>query len=233
MSNIYQDGTYLSRTETWHLEDSPWKASHILRMLTKNNIEPGSLAEVGCGAGGVLNALSKSDLLQNCQLVGYDISPQAIQLSKKHSNDRVEFQCGDAFDGGLEYGDVLLAIDVFEHVPDYLGFLTACQSLAEFKLYHIPLDLHVSSILRASFIDGRTSLGHLHYFTAESAIESLRDTGHEIVDSFYTCAAADLVRYHRSPKRIAASLPRRIAAKISPELGARYLGGFSLMVLAR
>ena len=70
-----------------------------------------------------------------------------------------------------------------------MGFLEKCRAKAEYKIYHIPLDVHVSSVLRNAFIGGRYTLGHLHYFTADSAIATLKDTGHEIVDYLYTNAA--------------------------------------------
>jgi hypothetical protein len=78
---------------------------------------------------------------------------------------------------------------VFEHVPDYIGFLEKCKPLAKYKIYHIPLDIHVSSVLRGSFVNARYSVGHLHYFSEESALATLKDTGHEIVDCFYTNGA--------------------------------------------
>ena len=45
--------------------------------------------------------------------------------------------------------DVLLVIDVFEHVPDYLGFIEKLRQKADLKVFHIPLDLSVSSIVRS------------------------------------------------------------------------------------
>ena len=44
--------------------------------------------------------------------------------------------------------DLLLMLDVFEHVEDYIGLLRAVRSKAKQKLFHIPLDLSVQSVLR-------------------------------------------------------------------------------------
>jgi hypothetical protein len=38
VAKIYRDGTYLKNNETWHVEDSPWKAKHIATILQNNNI---------------------------------------------------------------------------------------------------------------------------------------------------------------------------------------------------
>jgi len=52
-----EKGNYLENNPTWHIEDSPWKAKQIFKMLNKNSINPKSIAEIGCGAGEILNQL--------------------------------------------------------------------------------------------------------------------------------------------------------------------------------
>ena len=51
MSDMYVDGKYLKQNPTWDVEDAPWKADHIFRMLEKNHLKPGSVCEIGCGCG--------------------------------------------------------------------------------------------------------------------------------------------------------------------------------------
>jgi hypothetical protein len=123
-------------------------------------------------------------------------------------------------------------MDVIEHVPDYLGFLEECRGRARHKLYHIPLDLHVSSVLRGSFVRARRTVGHIHYFTAESALDCLTDTGHRVVDFHYTDGGLALSALHPSAKRSLANIPRRCMAAFSTAWAARLLGGYSLLVLA-
>jgi hypothetical protein len=103
----------------------------------------------------------------------------------------------------------------------------------KYKLYHIPLDINVSAVLRNSLIRHRKTIGHIHYFTAESALATLQDTGHEIVDFAYTNGAIDLFKHHPLVKTAIANGPRWLCAKISTPLAARLLGGFSLLVLAK
>jgi len=129
--------------------------------------------------------------------------------------------------------DVLLVIDVFEHIPDYMGFVAKCRVRAEYKIFHMPLDIHVSSVLRNAFIGGRYTLGHLHYFTADSAIATLKDSGHEIVDHVYTNAAFGLFKEHPSIKRMVANVPRWLFSKFSLPFTVRVFGGYSLLVLAK
>ena len=100
-------------------------------------------------------------------------------------------------------------------------------------MYHIPLDLHVSSVVRGSFIGGRYTIGHLHYFTAESAIATLKDSGYQIVDYFYTNGGIDLFMKHPSYRKLIANVPRWFFSKISTPMTARLFGGFSLLVLTK
>ena len=234
MENIYKDGQYLEATKTWHAEDSPWKARQIKKIIDKNTLQPNSIAEIGCGSGSILDELSKQPDLQHVCFEGYDISPQAIEIAKKLENERIEFFEKDILSEDNEKQfDILMVIDVFEHVPDYMGFVGKCKTKAKYKIYHIPLDIHVSSVFRNSFIKNRYTIGHIHYFTADSAIRTLRDTGHEIIDSFYTNGAFGVFNEHPKIKTAVANLPRWLFSKFSVPFTVRVFGGYSLLVLAK
>lgn len=130
--------------------------------------------------------------------------------------------------------DLLLTIDVFEHVPDYLGFLKSLRSRAEMKVFHIPLDLSVSSVLRPqSFLRVRRDVGHLHYFSQETAIAALEDCGYQILDAPLTAGALEVAGKYGTTRTRLANFPRRIFGSISQRWAARILGGWSLLVLAK
>ena len=230
MENIYTNQEYLKKNPTWHDEDSPWKASQIMELLTRNKIKFQKVAEIGCGAGGVIKAVS-SQLGDGLQFKGFDISPEAIHMAEKHRQPGLSFYCEDLLLSS-EYHDLLLIIDVIEHIPDYLGFTTKCQTKARYKIYHIPLDIHVSSVLRARFVVGRRTVGHLHYFSAESALDTICDTGHKVIDYMYTDGGVALAKLHPSFRRTLANLPRKFVGLFSKKLSARWFGGYSLLVLA-
>lgn len=234
MNSIYTNGKYLEATQTWHSEDSSWKADYISKIIQNNQLQPNRIAEIGCGAGAILDELSKKDYLKYVQFIGYDISPQAIEIAQKINNKNVSFFYEDILlENNKEYFDILLVIDVLEHVPDYIGFVKKCREKAEHKIYHIPLDLHVSSVLRNTFTECRYTFGHLHYFTMDSAIATLKDTGHEILDFVYINDAMGLFSKHPSLKKSVANVPRWLFSKFSLQLTARLFGGYSLLVLAK
>ncbi len=232
--NLYTSGQYQKNNPQWHSEDSPWKVKQIYRIIEKNRVQFQTVVDIGCGAGTILDELAKKIDDPNVSFKGYDVAAPAIEMAQKIASPRVNFEVGNLLDeGNQEQFGLLLAIDVFEHVPDYMGFLEKCRHKAKYQIYHIPLDIHISSVIRNTFIRGRHSLGHLHYFTAESALATLKDTGHEIVDFFYTDGALSLFEQHPSFKRAVANVPRRLLSKVSVPLTARILGGYSLLVLTK
>jgi hypothetical protein len=228
---LYKDGRYLELNPTWHAEDSPWKAKQIFDMIRRNNLQPNSICEVGCGAGEILSQLHL--LLSGLtSFTGYEVSPQAFQLCEEKEKEGLRFHLGDLLAQDEAYFDVVLAIDVFEHVEDYFGFLRRLRNKGQFKIFHIPLDLSVQAVLRASpILTQRQSVGHLHYFTKETALAALADTGYEILDHFYTSHCIDLPA--RSFKNSLAKVPRKIAFQLHQDLAVRILGGFSMMVLTQ
>jgi SAM-dependent methyltransferase len=234
MDSIYTSGQYLEATETWHAEDSQWKADCIGKLIWRNRLQPQRIAEIGCGVGGILEELAKQDQLKDVSFSGHDIAPKAIELARRRENSRLRFFCQDLLsEENQERVDILLVIDVLEHVTDYLGFLQKCRTKAEYKIYHIPLDIHVSSVLRNNLIQDRYTVGHIHYFTADSAVAALKDTGHEILDQIYTSGAFGLFKQHPSFKKAVANIPRWLVSKLSVPLTAKIFGGYSLLVLAK
>jgi len=224
-----ENGEYLKNNPTWHVEDSPWKASQIIKILNRNPINPKSIAEIGCGAGEILNQLHMS-MPNDVSFTGYDISSDAIRLTKAREKERLEFKHENFLESNSCF-DLLLMIDVFEHVDDYLGFLTISKNKAKNTIFHIPLDISVQAILRNKLMAERNSCGHLHYFMKETALATLVDSGYEIVDFFYTAVSLDLPR--KTLKSKIAFLPRKILFKANKDFAAKMLGGFSLLVLTK
>ncbi len=224
-----ENGEYLKNNPNWHIEDSPWKAKQILKIIKKNNISPKKIAEIGCGAGEILNQLYLN-LPNDVNFTGYDISIDANKLSKKREKERLTFKNENLIDKN-DFFDLLLMIDVFEHVDDYISFLKSARNNSKYTVFHIPLDISAQSILRNKLILERNNVGHLHYFTKDTAIATLKDCGYEVIDSFYTKWSFELPR--KTLKSKLAVLPRKLLFKINNDFAANLLGGFSLMVITK
>ncbi len=243
LTDQYLEGDYLRKVPDWHAGDSPWKAMKVLDMLNRHGISPRSLCDVGCGAGEILIELRKK-LAADVRLVGYDISPQAIDICKSKEGGNLRFEQCDFVKSSSEAYDVALLLDVFEHVPDYLGFLEALRGRAHWFVFHVPLDISVEVVARRSnhMMYMRKRYGHLHYFTKETALATLADAGYTVVDYFFT-ADAEISGMSKMPQgykarlwhlfRYARFLLERVTFRLSPATAARIFKGCNLMVLAR
>jgi SAM-dependent methyltransferase len=227
-----KNSEYLEKNPTWHIEDSPWKATQILKMITRNKLTPKTVVEIGCGAGEILNQLHQRMEDKSVEFSGFEISPDAIELTKLREKERLHFYHQDLLQANNQY-DLLLMIDVFEHVPDYIGFINKSKDKATYKIYHIPLDISVFGIMINSFKKGRESVGHIHYFNKETALATLRDSGQEIIDWFYTPGALEINKKGLSFAGKIVNFFRRISYKLSPNRAVNTFGGFSLLVLTK
>jgi cyclopropane fatty-acyl-phospholipid synthase-like methyltransferase len=200
-------------------------------MLKRNGIAPATVCEIGCGAGEILNCLAH-DLGYAAVFHGYEISPQAFEICRKKEKPNLHFFREDLLEKEGPVFDVVMAIDVLEHVDDYFGFLRKLRVKGTYKIFHIPLDLSVQAVLRSSpILTARSTAGHIHYFTKETALATIKDTGYDVVDYFYTCGSLDLPDRGRNAGLL--KLPRKFLFSLHQDLTVRILGGFSLLVLAR
>lgn len=229
-SAIYRDGSYLKNNPSWHVEESPFKVRQIRRMMKQQNLAPKTVCDVGCGAGLVLAEL-QPHLPSDCVCWGYDVSPDALALSAKRGNENLRFRLFDIRKDQCDtFFDLLLMLDVFEHVEDYIGLVRSVRSKAKQKLFHIPLDLSVQAVVRRNgLLLRRDHHAHLHYFTKETALRTLTDVGYFIVDYFFTPRCIELGDVF--VQKIA-RIPRQLSFALAPDVTVRVLGGYSLMVLA-
>ncbi len=229
--NLYTSGDYLEKNPGWHVEESPWKARQIIQMLTRNHLEPRAICEVGCGVGEVLKQLQKN-MEDDCTFAGYDISPQAIEIAQSRANARLYFKLMDIQQEQEVFFDLILVMDVVEHLEDYFSFLRAIGPKSAYKIIHIPLDLSAQTVLRrGGLLKVRNAYGHLHYFTKETALQTVKDTGYDILDYYYTARALEIPG--KGVTRNLMNIPRKVLFAINPELATHALGGWSLLILAK
>jgi len=232
-SNIYTNGEYFENNPTWDVEDSPWKADIINSLIERNRISANKIVEVGCGAGEILTSLAEKNP-DIKTLKGYDISPQAISLAENRKSQRVQFYLGDFINGDQRTSvDVILVIDVLEHVSDYYGFLQKLKSKSRYFVFHIPLDLSCRTILKPYIMhQQRKAVGHLHYFSEEMVWWFLKDSGFTVIDWEYTKPVTD-IRESGSFKQYIKKKLRNVSYNINKKKSVKLWGGYSLMILAK
>src|SRR5512146_2806150 len=131
---LYTSGAYVEKVPDWHVEESAGKAWQILRLIKRNRLEPRTIADVGCGAGEVLRRLQMA-LPPQTRFVGFAISARAIELALTRANERITFTLGDIQQDTAAHFDVLLVLDVVEHVEDYFAFLRALKDKSDYKIF--------------------------------------------------------------------------------------------------
>jgi len=200
-----------------------------MKMLDRHKqLAPRTVCEVGCGAGQVLVEL-QNRLPRSTFFSGYEISSDAFKMCLPKANEFLHFNLLDFSEFAGEPFDLLLALDVVEHVPDYLGFLRDLRHNAHYVLFHIPLELTVHSLMRGVLMLNRNTYGHLHHFTKDTALATLQDCGYKVVDWFYTPSVVDVTQ--PGIKSGGSSLLRRTGFRIAPDKSVLLLGGYALMVL--
>lgn len=226
----YESGDYLSKNPTWDEEDSGWKANQVLKIFNRNHLAPKSIVEVGCGAGGILASLH--DTLPEIEYSGFEIAPDVSQFWEKHASKKITFAVEDFLQKQTAHFDVLLLLDVFEHVPNPFEFLAALRGRADFYVFHVPLDLSAISVARERpLLEVRQKVGHIHYFTKGLALALIQESGFQVLDWFYT--GASFTAPQVSWKAKLARIPRRFAYAVNRDWGVRIFGGDTLMVLAK
>ena len=230
LEEIYTNGIYLEKHPNWHIEESPWKVRHIMRMIKRHHLMPNTICEVGCGAGEVLRLL-QARMSDKCIFWGYDISPQAFEMCQERANERLHFKLADIKLEKEVLFDLILKHHVVEHMEDYFSFLRDIKQKSHYKIFHIPLDISVQTILRGkTLIRNRNVHGHIHYFTKETALRTLEDVGYEVLGYSYS-PEYELDAPLLQTKLM--NLPRMFFFALHEDWAVRILGGSRLLVLAK
>jgi SAM-dependent methyltransferase len=224
-------GSYADQNPDWHEADAAHKAQALAAAIRFAGLSPRSVVDVGCGTGRVL-ALLKREFdreLPDTEWEGWDIAPEAIARARKREGRRLTYVAGEFLDSERQV-DLLLGIDVIEHVEDDLGFLEGLRSRADWFLFRIPLDLSALDVVRPGrLLAARKVWGHRHFYTRDMALDLLQVAGYRV----------ETLRYDRvppprdTPRRRVVDLARRTLFAAAPDRAVRWVGGFSLIVCAR
>jgi SAM-dependent methyltransferase len=241
IANLYTSEQYLQNNPGWHVGASPWKASVILQAIERNHLRPQSVCEIGCGAGEILRIL-QAHLDDGCAFRGYDIAPDAIALAKERENEFFHAFLGDVREDQNYFCDLILIIDTLEHFENCFELLRDIKAKSTYKIFQLPLDISVKSILWNKLPEYRHATGHLHFFCKDIALEVIQAAGYEILDHFYAIEpfrGAGIrplpfpLNLIRTLVRALQRFPRLVLYALNQDLAARVFGDWKLIVVAR
>ena len=196
----------------------------------RTGIIPSSVCEVGCGSGACLAELRS--IYPAAELSGYDIAPDAAQFWANYEALNIQFEVNDVLSMKSLNCEVLMLLDVIEHLADPHAFLFALHGKAKYYVFHIPLDLSAVSVFReAPLLYVRNKVGHIHYFTQRLALSLLDESGYTVIEAGFTQAAFS------APSRswkvlLARPLRWLVYVLFGKERGVRLVGGETLIVVA-
>ncbi len=190
----------MSRAQSFDYESAIWGAETVrprewtiagyrLDEVLVHLPRRGRVLEVGCGAGRFLRALHRER--SELELVGADVSRHALTILSEASPD-IESRLveGDALPAAPGEFDLVLAMDVLEHVSDPDRMLAEIRRVLTpeglFHL-HVPCEADPRSLWR--WLPGQSGErglkrrfgGHIQLFRRDEILRRLRASGFEVV----------------------------------------------------
>lgn len=226
--DIYNNNKYLEENSDWHQQDSPYKAHLVHKVIKKNQLQFKSCVDLGCGAGLVTELLAAK--FPESKFLGIDLAADTEPFWKQRTKlENLTYQLTNFVESN-NVNDLVLCLDVFEHIEDYYGFLRDIRKNGKNFIFNIPLDMNAMKILSGGIKYAREEVGHLHYFNEFTAKQTLIDCGYKIQDSFLSSA---FLKVPPRNMRQAAILPLRILSlALGKSLSTKIFGGQSLVILA-
>ena len=218
----YATGQYAEAVPDWHSDDAPHKAAAVVALLSELGWEPKRVADVGCGTGSVLARVCEA---LDCEGQGVDVAPAAIERAA--SRPGLQFAVGDV--SAVAPCDVVLCLDVVEHVADDIELVRSLADCAPRIVLRIPLDASALDVLRPGrMLAARRNWGHRHVYTIDLVRALIDDAGLDLV----------ALRFDRVPFRASTAkgrlsdAVRRICHRWAPEPSTRVFGGYSVLLAA-
>jgi hypothetical protein len=227
-ARLYTDGEYARKHPAWHLPDAPAKAKDLTlglaELLQRLPGERLRLADVGAGVGGVLHevieVVRKLDPEVHVDPVGFEISQQAV-MAAGQLFPGLPIRCKflEASDGPF---DVVLLVDVLEHVENPWELLRTARATSRFLLVRQPLLECFSTFRHDNYSCQREEWGHIGFFTGRSFLDMAAATG-------WIPVKAGLI----APWELATSIsrggwPHRALCRLDRTIASYFLSGFYL-----
>jgi ubiquinone/menaquinone biosynthesis C-methylase UbiE len=250
--DLYTTDRYIAQNPTLHGEDTAWKLGLVLPLVDAFAKRVGkrtvTVLDVGGGAGLLLKAIAGHLARRHglkCRQLALDLSPGMLDLQARNNPDLERTILGDATQIPLADGevDLVLMLDVIEHVPEPAKSHAELRRVAGHVLYKIPLEDNVlvavldrirGGSIRAELV---RTLGHVNSytirrFTAEVARHVGKVVKREVGDVFSYYLSSPDYRPTLSRRQLLVNRVGAVLYRVAPSAAARLLGGSAAFLVA-
>jgi SAM-dependent methyltransferase len=171
---------------TWRELGARRKAENIMRVCRELN--PVSVAEIGCGTGSVLRMLHSMNFAHKYCCV--DLSPSAVSFARDSCSAFTSLAVASTADA-LPFPDgafdLTILSHVIEHLDNPLSALSESSRVARFIVVEVPTEKVFSNFVRTRILHrpypSLASAGHVQFWSPSSIATFLeREAGLEIVN---------------------------------------------------
>lgn len=185
----YQE-EYILKNKDLHSEDSFEKARNVSKLFLKykKDLKVNTILDIACGNGLVLLNFLGDKYFQKVTAV--DISKKAIEMAKLNDKkNKVGWHVLDILKDDIEKYDLVLSIDIIEHVDDEF-FLKKIKNFGKYFIFKVPIeDNFLNTFLeKISFgkinqkKDSLKKYGHINYYTEETFLKLLNNNNYKVLE---------------------------------------------------
>lgn len=200
--DLYLKDEYIKKNPSLHEEDSEWKIGKIIllidKLIKKNYINSNeiNLLDVGGGAGLILKEISNYiERVYSIRVNRYalDLSPGMLAVQEKN-NPSARLLNEDICRTSLRNKeiDIVLMIDVIEHIPDSVKALKELGRISRFAIFKVPIEDNLISNVWNFLKQGQPrqnaigTIGHINIYNPITLKHQIEQNGGSILKSFYT-----------------------------------------------
>jgi len=251
IEQLYLSGEYLRKNPSLHVEDSDWKAGIIAPFVDRfaliHSRSPLKVLDVGGGAGVLLSMIVerlRREAGRPVTKYAIEFTPEMVEVQKSNNPDLEHVEQGsiEATSFRAKEFDLVLLIDVLEHLPNAETALREVRRIGRYAIVKIPLEdtLHfrLMNALRGGSLRRHAieSVGHVQSFSIATYRKAIHSVDGTILDERFTnifryLLASPLHRSKMSTWQRCRNLICSGASSVAPRLTARFFRDHVLMLV--
>jgi|SRR3989344_3045467 len=246
IKKIYEDGTYIKKNPSLHIEDSKWKSQVLIPFIdiflkedNKNNIK---ILDIGGGAGLILKSLSDYIIKEHnkkTKLFALDLSSYMLDIQKKNNPDLIKTFNMDVRDINLNHKmDLVLMIDVLEHVSHPMVVLNKLRIISNYVIFKVPLEsnftLGLLNFLTLGYIRRKViaDVGHINVYNLKKLRKEIESNCGEIIHfSFANVYSYYLTKQNISSAKRVYNTCGKTLYNFSPKLSSLIFNDFVIILV--